>query len=392
MSALHLNVFVDGYGHELANAYPVLDDLFAHRQSMRSVLGYTNAALPTILSGRLPEEHGRFTLWTSARNDPSPFGRMGWLRLIPARLASYGRVRRRIDRALVRSLGWSGYFSSGNLPPSLIPRLDYSEKRDLYRRGSLAPVANIFDVLDAENTPFWCFDWHRSEAENVSALEARIAEGDLRWAFLGLQSFDGLVHALGTRHPRLEDALRTIRSALERLLLVARDRHEEVHLNVFSDHGLADVTRHVDLRPALAEAGFGKGDGLVLLDATFARFYFESDAVADRLRKALAKISGGRVLESTELRTLGADFPGNRYGDLIFILDEGGMLHPSHASRTPCAGMHGYHPESPSMDALLLSTDAPKRRPETIADLHDLLLLGAVPEPELATPGGAVRP
>ena len=54
MSALSLNIFVDGYGWELSQENRVFDDILPHRHRVESVLGYTNTALPTILTGHSP--------------------------------------------------------------------------------------------------------------------------------------------------------------------------------------------------------------------------------------------------------------------------------------------------------------------------------------------------
>ena len=374
MKALHLNVFIDGYGQELSRRYPVFDGLLPHRHSLRSTLGYTNAALPTLLSGKSPQEHGRLTLWTVARKTPSPFADMSWLRLVPTPLASFGRVRRWMDRRILKQLGWEGYFSSGHLPPSLLRLLDYSEKGDLFRPASLPGIRNIFDTLADRGVATWCFDWRQSESQNIAALRRTIERGEVDWAFLGLQSFDGLVHRLGTDHPLLCSALESTRDAIEALITRAEAVGRSVRVNLFSDHGLAQVTRRVDLRPLLRSCELSATKGQVLLDATLARFYIDDPDQRRRVADALSEQAGGRLLSSSELTALGANFPDRRYGDLIFVLDEGGMIHPSHASRKPCAAMHGYHPDSPSMDAVLLSSEARSRPPKTIAELHGLLL------------------
>jgi hypothetical protein len=106
-----------------------------------------------------------------------------------------------------------------------------------------------------------------------------------------------------------------------------------------------------------------------------ARFWMRSDAAARLLPQVLAEADGGRLLSDAELAALGCDFPGQRYGQLIFLMDPGHLIVPSHMGRTPIHGMHGYHPDHPDSDAALLSTHQPARETESICDFHELMTL-----------------
>ena len=90
-----------------------------------------------------------------------------------------------------------------------------------------------------------------------------------------------------------------------------------VSLQVFSDHGMTDVSRTEDLHGPLEMAGIALGrdcDGF--FDSTVARFWNIKDA--DRLRTVLGELSWGRVLTSRDLEEWRVDFPKNEYGDLFF--------------------------------------------------------------------------
>jgi hypothetical protein len=147
-----------------------------------------------------------------------------------------------------------------------------------------------------------------------------------------------------------------------------------VRLSVISDHGMAHVTRTCDLQAVLGRLPlrFGR-DYVAALDSTMARFWLRSEAAARLLPEALAEVDGGRMLSASELAQLGCDFPGSRYGELIFLMDPGQLIVPSHMGRTPIRGMHGYHPDHPDSDAALLSSHEPALRPASICDFHGLM-------------------
>ena len=117
------------------------------------MLGYSSACDPTILTGKLPREHGHFSFFRFAP-EASPFAIWKWLRVIPKFLASRGRVRRLLSRLLRRHLGYTGYFELYNVPFKYLPLLDYSEKRDLYRPGGInGGQPTVFDHFRAAGVP-----------------------------------------------------------------------------------------------------------------------------------------------------------------------------------------------------------------------------------------------
>src|ERR671910_477587 len=90
---LHVFVLVDALGWRWLEGRAFLDDLLPHRQPLRTVLGYSSGAIPTLLTGRPPSEHGH---WNLFYYDPagSPFRWLRRLDFLPA-AALDNRVTRR---------------------------------------------------------------------------------------------------------------------------------------------------------------------------------------------------------------------------------------------------------------------------------------------------------
>ena len=372
MSALTLNIFVDGYGWLLSRQDPVFDDLLPYRYRVRSVLGYTNTALPTILTGGHPEAHGAFGLLAEARKR-SPFLRFPWLRLVPPFLGRIPSVRRRLDKILARRLGWSGYFSSGSVPYHRLHHYDYTEQRDIYEPSAFPAARSVVDDVVHHGVSYWMFDWRRPEATNLGELENQLMEGRIEWAFIGLQAYDGLVHRFGTSHPAPRRQLDTYRSAIEGLARIARSSYRSVRLNVFSDHGLVNVRFRVDLRRHLRTGGIKhRRDVFMILDATMARFRYLRPGAEAALRAALAGLPGTFV-DATMQKALNLRFAASRYGDAFFVLREGGLISPNDACHGTPAALHGYLPESPSMDAVAFFSEPPSRAPDHLVDLRNLI-------------------
>ena len=124
-------VLIDALSWDALDASGLLADRSACRKRLRTILGYSSAAVPSILTGRLPQVHGR---WSYLYYDPehSPFG---WTR--PSRLAGpLGRhplvdnplLKRMISRWTARRQGFDGYFPVYDFPIQHLHLMDHCSK------------------------------------------------------------------------------------------------------------------------------------------------------------------------------------------------------------------------------------------------------------------------
>lgn len=369
-SELDLFVFVDALGHELASKHRFLADVLRHRQPLESVLGYSCACIPTILTGRKPAETGHFAFFTY-RPGSSPFGGLQWLDVLPAVLSRSARVRGWLSRFVGAWLRYTGYFNLYNVPFRLLPLLDYAEKRDLYQPGGITSgVPTIFDELTSRGIPHHVSNWRDSESANFTALETEIRRGRIRAAYLYLADLDAVLHREGTATERLPVKLASYEARLTRLLEDAERRYGRVRLHVFSDHGMADITAFDDVQQRLAAADLEQGrDYVAVLDSTMARFWMLNAEAEPRLRQAVVGAGAGRLLDADDLDRFGCRFPGLEYGELIYLEPPGTMIFPNFMGAKPARGMHGYDPRHISSQATYLGTHAP---PVALSGLWDL--------------------
>lgn len=372
MKQLFLFVFIDALGWEVVQERPFLEGIARGRGPLRTILGYSSAALPSILSGRLPVSHGH---WSCFHYSPetSPFRCLRPLRLLPASVVDRGRARRHLSRLVRRWLGYTGYFQLYAVPLRYVHLFDYVEKRDLFRPGGLNHGPSIFDLLEERGLPSHVSDWRRSDSANLEAARRALGDGAIRFAFVYCAELDGLMHRVGTRSPLVDEKLRWYDVEI-RKLVEAGSRTADVHLCVFSDHGMADVHTAYDLmgRVQALDLVYGK-DYAAVYDSTMARFWFLGGKAEKRIRGLLDTVPVGRVLPEPELVDLGVHWPDARFGQLIFLVDPGVLIVPSFMSAKPVAAMHGYHPDDPSSDAAFWSSWLPDPRPAAITDLFAVM-------------------
>jgi predicted AlkP superfamily pyrophosphatase or phosphodiesterase len=167
---------------------------------------------------------------------------------------------------------------------------------------------------------------------------------------------DRVGHAYGPDSAERYAEIRIVDAGVRDIVELAQSRFDEVHILVFGDHGMAFVNQLVDVQSILQKLPCRLGkDYLVFLDSTMARFWFFTDSARGVITEALHGISGGHVLSEEELNRYHLNYQHNRFGDLFFIADGGGLVLPNYYQKNrPIKGMHGYLPEVPEQHSLFL--------------------------------------
>src|SRR5262245_29416834 len=353
---LSIYVLIDALGWEILRGRSFLDDVLTERRWLTTILGYSSGAIPTILSGRTPSQHGH---WNLFYRDPehSPFRWTRPLGRLP-RVAVENRVSRRVLKAVARRVsGYSGYFSLYDYPVAHLPEFDLTEKRDIYQPGGL-DAPSIFDDLVAGSVRYECYNYHgHSDAQILELGPERARRSDARVLFLYLSGLDHHLHFHVHDRDSVTDMLAWYEAGLRRIWQAARTARSDVRLYVFSDHGMTPIRWTHDLRRDVRALGLRVPDDyLPAYDSTMARFWVRTDRARRMLEELLAEHPCGTLLPEAELRRLGVWFDTNRYYDLLFLMKPGMLLSPSDMGTVRFAGMHGYHPSEPTANAVLLST------------------------------------
>jgi predicted AlkP superfamily pyrophosphatase or phosphodiesterase len=375
MKKVSLFVFMDAFGWELLKRHPFLDDLLVTKVPLGTIFGYSSTCDPTIITGKVPRDHGHFSFFVFNPAE-SPFGICRYLAVLPKFLTRRGRVRRVLSRVIQRYYGYTGYFQIYNMPFRYLPLFDYSEKRDLYQPGGInSGVPTIFDHLRDQGIPFYLSDWRIKEEDNLKSLESALEEGEIVFAYLYMAAMDAILHAHGTKSPLVTDKIKWYENKLRSVITLAQKKYDPVHVYLFTDHGMTDITDECDLIKQIDRLGLRFGiDYAAMYDSTMARFWFHSNSAREKIIEVLEKEPQGQILSEERLREYGCDFPDNKYGDLFFLMNPGVLMLPSFMGETSLAGMHGYAPEHKDSLAMLASNVVPDPMPQRLDDLYDLML------------------
>ena len=371
---IEIFLFIDALGWKIINDHQFMVDLFPYRRKILMQFGYSSSAIPTILSGKTPAEHGHLGLFRFAP-DHSPFkklSRLAWL-FKPESFWNRGRVRHHLSKILKRLYGFTGYFQLYRMPIWKLKFVDYCEKSDLFLANGMGNIANLHDTLSRKGVDFHISDWHLSDDENYTAAEKAIAHGK-NFLFVYTASFDGVLHDNVGDFTTIQSKLDKIKIQIENLYKKAAEHAETVHFTIFSDHGMTPLTGTVDMIKKITESGlvFGQDYG-VCYDSTMARFYYLNNN-AKKVIEEMMKLFPGHFLSKEEEIRYGIYRQDRAFGDGIFLLDAGLQIVPSDMGEKPLNGMHGFSPEDEhSFAAILSNTDFPESV-KHVSDYYDLML------------------
>ncbi len=358
---------VDALGSRLACAAPGFANCLRHRRRIETILGFSAGALPTLFTGRMPDEHGRWLMFRRALGT-TPFAGFEWTRSLPRRVRESATLSRLLSRVVERR-GVRGYFHLYDVPRWMLPEFDLAEREDIFRPGGL-PVDSFWDALERRKLSWRQWNWRTPEAANLGELERCAEAGNHDVTVCYTAELDAALHHEGTGGSGVSTRLERYGALLDRLAFAGAARHGTPWIYLVSDHGMVDVRSTADVMGRLAglEVGWPR-DYLPFFDSTMARFWWRDERARNAVTQALSAEPYGRWLDDDELERLKVRFPRREYGDAIFLLDPGVLMVPSFMGALPLAAMHGYDPSHPDMAALLWSN---RPVPESVRHLGDV--------------------
>lgn len=373
MKAKTIVIIIDALGHELSAHHHFHPGGLKNRVLLKTVLGFSQAALTTILTGLSPDEHG---LWMMYSFSPGR-KRFGWLRLIPGSVPSERRWFRSFVRWNLEKIhGVKAYYSLYAIPREILIYLDLPATRNLFAPGGVESVRTIFDELERRGIPWLSWDYRTPEEAAFAEMEEAVKGDRASFYMLYTAGLDADIHRFGWDDGHVASHLSWYAGRIERIVQAAGSGiSHETRVIVMGDHGMCNVTEHIDIIPQVDSLGLRiPDDFLPFYDSTMARFKIFSQDAGSVLKNLLEDHHSGRILTPHEMNRLGVHFPDGRFGDLIFLTHPGTIILPSFMDKEPVAAMHGYHPDTPAMYSVMFTNINVPTKEISISDVAGFFL------------------
>jgi hypothetical protein len=369
-------ILIDALGFTISEAGGFRPASLPFKARIRTVLGFSQAALTSIFSGLTPAEHGLWMMYSFAKTS-SPFA---WLALVPGSVSARALWLRRIMRwSLAHVSRMRGYYSLYDIPREILPRLDLPARRDIFKPDPRGALRTIFDDLEERSIPYLVWDYRIPETRAFDELEVAVRGRKATFYMLYTAGLDSDMHRHGSAAPRVRERLAWYGNRIDRIAAAADDVGG-ADIVVLGDHGMCDVTRSADIMGPVAHLGLRiPRDCIPFYDSTMARFKINSARARDSLENLLGGQSFGRILGAAELEGLGVAYTDGRFGDLVFLADPGVLIIPSYMGSEAVAAMHGYHPDSEDMFSVMRSNRDLPSRELSLCDVARIMLPGFEP-------------
>lgn len=372
---LSLFIFIDAFGWEVKQRNPeFLKELIQDSKPLETILGYSSACDPSIISGLTPSEHG---LWSSYYYDPghSPFKWTRFLQALPDSIFRRGRVRNQMSKWIKRRCGFTGYFQLYSVPFKDLPLFNYAEQKRIWDPGGLPNGMSIFDRMAEKNVPHYVHDSSQPDELRLEHLMNDIQNQRIDFAYCSLGRLDALMHAEGNDAPAIGNLLEWYDAKIRALLNAAEENYNELAWYIFTDHGMHNVAEAYDLAADVEALGLEwNKDYIAFYDSTMVRIWFLTDSARETIVRLLSNHPKGRILSETELKTFGVYFADGQYGELIFLMHSGIQIAPGFMGIKASKGMHGYHPTDPDSLASLSSNKPIPSSITKIQHIHQLMM------------------
>ena len=369
-------ILVDALGWELVKRYQFLDKIAPHRTGLRTILGFSSSAVPTVLSGISGD---KMELWNSVYYSPetSPYKWLKRFEWVPEKLKE-NRYARFIIRQLSRRVArHRGYFSDFAIPVKFLPQFDLCEKRNIYSPGGLIGEQSIFDDLERMKKKYNVYSYVQGINDEMifRKIGKDLSDSDSSLFYLYLCQLDAFLHVHVNEPDKVKVKIKWYEGQITKLIENAEKYYRDVVLHIFSDHGMVPIKSTVDMITTIQTLGFTEGeDYVVMYDSTMARFWFMNERCRSAITQTLSGLEFGHIVSDKTLKDEGAFFEDRRFGEIIFLMDAGKLICPSYMSYAPVQGMHGFFPDDKDMEASYLSNVSLQEPLKHIKDIKRVVL------------------
>ena len=381
MKNLILLIDALGYSSITSQNTPKLFDIFQEGffRPVKTLLGYSNAIIPSIFSGKYPSQHN---IWGLYKKSPltSPFKLS---RLFPSSIFDPNLLLRYFANTIIfndckRHGLLPSYMTPANIPIKILKYFDISMKKHIIQPDSMQGTLTLFDLMQQNNIAFEYvgYPWSKGNEQILASVHNHIhnhkSSSSSSVVMAYIDEIDHAGHKYGLHSNGFIKQLRLFDELCAGFLRKIMNTEKNLTITIFSDHGMKDVDGYINLKDVIDSTDLRiEKDYLLFLDSTIARFWTLNKKARQHLIEVLTNTKGGRLLSDDEISRYKINFNSDIYGDLQYLADAGKIILPNFYTIRggSVKAMHGWDPDDKSQDSFLFTTN--NSRPQS-AEIEDV--------------------
>jgi len=344
-------VIIDSLGVKQFNEEntPFLYSL-SYYKPMNTCLGFSISILPSLYTGVYPNKHGYFTKIIKEKKNKKSI-RALLLNWLP------DTISRPINYVI-------SYGIKSRVLPSISLKYEHNFKMlDFNFKVAHKEINNCPTIFNSLTNNFQYV---------IDTNDFKISDSKKEIDVYYTIEIDRIMHLNLKNKKVMKKYLRKVDNKVKQIYNFYNEKYKEnLEFLVVSDHGQADIQNRINVLKRIKRIkNIKEGkDYLMFSDSTMARFWTKSDKVKQIIIDVLSKVKQGNIISKEEQKKLHINFKNNRYGDIIFLMNEHNEIYPSHFHmylKSNVHGLHGYHTDCESMKGIFVYKGSKKIKKKQI--------------------------
>ena len=317
--------------------------------SIRKVIpgfGYSVNVKAEIFGGYAPDQAGYLNEWTYESDAPLRKHLNFFSALRPLRSFYY------LDRIAHRLLSKLYGQNILNIPFEYLPffaRTGTEAYRDEF------PLPTIFSGMNnLVKICYYHYPYHQKRDYQIySNTMKAVSDETYDVIFAAFGDLDGVTHEYGVGSKEHNKKVEEMDNYLCQMYKEFSNKNPKGSFLLISDHGMANVNKSVDINMEKEFGRAGEDTYLYFVDSTMLRVWIFDAKKKVELENHLNGLNCGKIVNPEERIRYG--IASEKFGNIIFLLNEGNVFSPGFFGRKIPKAMHGYRPECESQAGLCLS-------------------------------------
>jgi len=267
------------------------------------------------------------------------------------------------------------------IPPEATSFFQASQRKPITEPGVVGDKKTVFDNFREKGLRYVFIEPSISGDKGVvrQAKKLICTDPNIDYWYIKLNHLDHMGHRYGPAPSLFSKQLETIDAFVEQIVLLLQRENPNLNVLIMSDHGMSKVSKTINI---LGDLKFLKSrlykDYVAFVDSTMIRFWFFSQEAKIEVCEHMNQLEHGHILSLSEKENLKTPID-QKYGQTIFVMDEGYIVSPCFFHSKSVRGMHGYaYPRTFDAQPILILNNAlaknyrlPKQ--PTFADIAQLI-------------------